>query len=254
MWTVVRYERTKPGVRTQSSSRRCAWGCGRCATWAGGGPAHGGGREANGPYTAMEGPQAPRSRSSSTCSRRWPPPAGQRYDADGVPLDRRPGAVESTGRWPRREPTGWAGVVTHIPGNCCQGWGLRCGPPGPPGPRPTAIPPGSCRSTSTPSGWCRRAGCSRSTTDPRVLVGGVVLHRQRPATASASAFIDLEDETGLINVVCSRAVGPVPPGGPLRPGPVGAGPAREGGGGHQRGGRTIDAMPLSATVPSRDFR
>jgi error-prone DNA polymerase len=38
----------------------------------------------------------------------------------------------------------------------------------------------------------------------RVVVGGVVTHRQRPATAQGVTFINLEDETGLINVVCSR--------------------------------------------------
>ncbi len=38
----------------------------------------------------------------------------------------------------------------------------------------------------------------------KVLVGGVVTHRQRPATAAGITFLNLEDETGLINVVCSR--------------------------------------------------
>jgi error-prone DNA polymerase len=38
----------------------------------------------------------------------------------------------------------------------------------------------------------------------RVVVGGVVTHRQRPATAAGITFVNLEDETGLINVVCSR--------------------------------------------------
>ena len=38
----------------------------------------------------------------------------------------------------------------------------------------------------------------------RVLVAGVVTHRQRPMTARGATFISLEDETGLINVVCSR--------------------------------------------------
>ncbi len=38
----------------------------------------------------------------------------------------------------------------------------------------------------------------------RVLVGGVVTHRQRPATASGMTFMNLEDETGLINIVCSK--------------------------------------------------
>jgi len=38
----------------------------------------------------------------------------------------------------------------------------------------------------------------------RVLVGGVVTHRQRPATAGGTLFVNLEDETGLINVVVSK--------------------------------------------------
>jgi error-prone DNA polymerase len=38
----------------------------------------------------------------------------------------------------------------------------------------------------------------------RVLVAGVVTHRQRPATAGGTTFINLEDETGLINVICSK--------------------------------------------------
>jgi error-prone DNA polymerase len=40
----------------------------------------------------------------------------------------------------------------------------------------------------------------------RVLVGGVVTHRQRPATASGTTFLNLEDETGLVNVICSKGV------------------------------------------------
>jgi error-prone DNA polymerase len=38
----------------------------------------------------------------------------------------------------------------------------------------------------------------------RVLVGGVVTHRQRPATAGGTMFVNLEDETGLVNVVVSK--------------------------------------------------
>ena len=37
----------------------------------------------------------------------------------------------------------------------------------------------------------------------KVLVGGVVTHRQRPATAGGVIFLSLEDETGLMNVVVS---------------------------------------------------
>jgi error-prone DNA polymerase len=37
----------------------------------------------------------------------------------------------------------------------------------------------------------------------RVTVGGLVTHRQRPATAGGVTFLNLEDETGMLNVVCS---------------------------------------------------
>ncbi|WP_347976206.1 error-prone DNA polymerase [Microbacterium sp. ProA8] len=40
----------------------------------------------------------------------------------------------------------------------------------------------------------------------RVEVGGLVTHRQRPATASGITFLNLEDEHGLVNVVCSLGV------------------------------------------------
>jgi error-prone DNA polymerase len=40
----------------------------------------------------------------------------------------------------------------------------------------------------------------------RVLVGGIVTHRQRPASAGGVTFLSIEDETGLINVVVSGAV------------------------------------------------
>ena len=36
-----------------------------------------------------------------------------------------------------------------------------------------------------------------------VEVAGVVTHRQRPGTAQGVIFINLEDETGLLNVICS---------------------------------------------------
>ena len=35
-----------------------------------------------------------------------------------------------------------------------------------------------------------------------VIVGGLVTHRQHPMTAKGVVFINLEDETGLVNVIC----------------------------------------------------
>ncbi|QHC66640.1 DNA polymerase III subunit alpha [Rathayibacter sp. VKM Ac-2759] len=54
---------------------------------------------------------------------------------------------------------------------------------------------------------------SRSTADlpgtpsgTRVEVGGVVIHRQRPSTAGGVTFMNLEDEHGILNVICSVGV------------------------------------------------
>ncbi|MCL2394648.1 MAG: OB-fold nucleic acid binding domain-containing protein, partial [Acidimicrobiaceae bacterium] len=42
--------------------------------------------------------------------------------------------------------------------------------------------------------------------DRPVRVGGIVTHRQRPSTAKGVIFINLEDETGLVNVICPPPV------------------------------------------------
>ncbi|WP_159622367.1 error-prone DNA polymerase [Ruania rhizosphaerae] len=40
----------------------------------------------------------------------------------------------------------------------------------------------------------------------RVRAAGVVTHRQRPGTAKGVTFLSLEDETGLLNVICSAGL------------------------------------------------
>jgi error-prone DNA polymerase len=40
----------------------------------------------------------------------------------------------------------------------------------------------------------------------RVTIGGVVTHRQRPATARGVTFLNLEDETGMVNVIVEETV------------------------------------------------
>jgi error-prone DNA polymerase len=40
----------------------------------------------------------------------------------------------------------------------------------------------------------------------RVLVAGAVTHRQRPSTARGVTFVNLEDETGMVNVLCTPGV------------------------------------------------
>jgi error-prone DNA polymerase len=39
-----------------------------------------------------------------------------------------------------------------------------------------------------------------------VEVAGVVTHRQQPATSKGTVFLNLEDETGLVNVICTKGV------------------------------------------------
>jgi error-prone DNA polymerase len=48
------------------------------------------------------------------------------------------------------------------------------------------------------------AGLRSLPASTRVVVAGVVTHRQRPATAGGTTFLNLEDETGLVNVVVSK--------------------------------------------------
>jgi error-prone DNA polymerase len=55
-------------------------------------------------------------------------------------------------------------------------------------------------------GVLRASDLAAAVKDSMVWVAGVVTHRQRPATAQGITFVNLEDETGLINVICSREV------------------------------------------------
>ncbi|MQW75440.1 DNA polymerase III subunit alpha [Nocardioides sp. dk4132] len=58
----------------------------------------------------------------------------------------------------------------------------------------------------------RRAGllsvADLRTAEPgrRVTVAGLVVHRQRPGTAGGTTFLNLEDETGMLNVICSAGL------------------------------------------------
>ena len=74
-------------------------------------------------------------------------------------------------------------------------WSTGVSPDG----HPTAFLRGSCAS------WAEEfAGLRECSVSSRVIVAGVVTHRQRPMTAQGVTFLNLEDETGLINVVVSK--------------------------------------------------
>ena len=52
-----------------------------------------------------------------------------------------------------------------------------------------------------------RAADLRTLPDRTVVeVAGVVTHRQQPETAKGTVFVNLEDESGLINVICTKGV------------------------------------------------
>jgi error-prone DNA polymerase len=89
----------------------------------------------------------------------------------------------------------------------------------------------------------------------KVVVAGVVTHRQRPATAGGTLFINLEDETSLINIVVSkgcwahhRRVASTAPALLIR------GRLERSEGVTNVIAERIEALPLRAPVRSRDFR
>ena len=62
------------------------------------------------------------------------------------------------------------------------------------------------RDALTKRGVYSAAALKTAETGRRIEVAGVVTHRQRPATASGITFVNLEDETGLVNVICGVGV------------------------------------------------
>ena len=62
------------------------------------------------------------------------------------------------------------------------------------------------RGALTARGALTSAALATAESGKRIEVGGVVTHRQRPATASGITFVNLEDEFGLVNVICSVGV------------------------------------------------
>src|SRR5690625_429862 len=68
---------------------------------------------------------------------------------------------------------------------------------------PDSFPTQFLRPELEAQGILRIAELSAQPNNTRVRVAGVVTHRQRPGTAKGVTFLSLEDETGLLNVVCS---------------------------------------------------
>ena len=75
--------------------------------------------------------------------------------------------------------------------------------------RTTGISPGDhplahLREWLTEQGVSSSVDLRRHDVQRRVWLAGLVTHRQRPSTAQGVTFLNLEDEWGLVNVVCSK--------------------------------------------------
>ncbi len=121
----------------------------------------------------------------------------------------------------RREALWQAGALAgttgaHLPGTC----GADRTPPLPAmspveqtfadlwatGTSPDSHPIAHVRAELDATGHTPVAGLADIPDRTLVRVAGIVTHRQRPPTAGGVCFLSLEDETGLVNVVCSPAV------------------------------------------------
>ncbi len=71
---------------------------------------------------------------------------------------------------------------------------------------PDIYPTALIRSRLDGLGVVSAAGLRRLDNRTRVTIGGVVTHRQRPATARGVTFLNLEDETGMVNVIVEETV------------------------------------------------
>jgi error-prone DNA polymerase len=69
-----------------------------------------------------------------------------------------------------------------------------------------AYPTAFVRDRLDASGVLRVADVFTHEAERRVAAAGVVTHRQRPGTAKGVTFLSLEDETGVLNVICSQGV------------------------------------------------
>jgi error-prone DNA polymerase len=119
------------------------------------------------------------------------------------------GGRGSRGRGGRSRQARLAGVVTGdrpppLPGmteaetTLADLWAL--------GLSPDRYPTEYVREALDASGVSTAAGLADADHGATVRVAGVVTHRQRPVTAAGITFVNLEDETGLVNVICHRGV------------------------------------------------
>ena len=103
--------------------------------------------------------------------------------------DRLPGVVTGADPPPLPVPTDWEEVADAL-------WSL--------GMTPEVTAMELARSGLDRRGVLPTAALTSRPAGDRITVGGVVTHRQQPESANGAVFLNLEDETGMVNVVCSR--------------------------------------------------
>jgi len=120
---------------------------------------------------------------------------------------------------------------------------------------PTGHPTQFLREALSKQGVVTSAGLWECEPRSKVLVAGVVTHRQRPMTAQGVTFLNLEDETGLINIVVSKGCWArhrkVARGAPAL---LIRGRLERSEGVININAETLVALPVAAHNPSRDFR
>jgi error-prone DNA polymerase len=103
--------------------------------------------------------------------------------------DRLPGMVTGAEPPPLPVPTQWEEVADDL-------WSLGMAPD------TTAME--LAREGLNRQGVLAAGELAHRSTGERITVGGVVTHRQQPESARGAVFLNLEDETGMVNIVCSR--------------------------------------------------
>jgi error-prone DNA polymerase len=103
--------------------------------------------------------------------------------------DRLPGVVTGSDPPPLPVPSRWEGVADDL-------WSLGMAPD------TTAME--LARDRLRRRGVLTAGSLRSMAAGERITVGGVVTHRQQPESAAGAVFLNLEDETGMVNVVCSR--------------------------------------------------
>ena len=109
--------------------------------------------------------------------------------ASQATADRLPGVVTGAEPPPLPAATAWEEVADDL-------WSLGMAPD------TTAME--LARGGLDRRGVVRAAALAGRPAGDRVTVGGVVTHRQAPESAHGAVFLNLEDETGMVNIVCSR--------------------------------------------------